>query len=302
MFCMFARSESSRSPLSQMAGDFRKPWAWGASLASLFIHSTERFPMLSLRTEMARTPLSRFLPARVNQPCSRRLSSGVVILHLFEVQFSMKWNVVLFTGFIKRLLFEIYLSYLNTKFLFLISAKMNVFSYLKNWLRNFRRRNSLNNLGILIYLNSEKLDTYLKKMNELFYSLSVETCIKYVEHFLRISLNNLAVNYRILNSKTIHVFMLVVKGQFAHFEATSERDDSQTNGELNSANRTRAIGIRDLRRSEVQLVMHRTRAHLRGRRRYVLSRACWGSCANKFIYRGRRMSYMHRRAHYETLN
>lgn len=34
--------------------------------------------------------------------------------------------------------------------------------------------------------------------------------------------------------------------------------------ELNSANRTRAIGIRDLRRSEVQLVMHRTCAHLRG--------------------------------------
>lgn len=67
-------------------------------------------------------------------------------------------------------------------------------------------------------------------------------------------------------------------------EATSERDDSQTNGELNSANRIRAIGIRDLRRSEVQLVMHRTCAHLRGRRRYVPSRACWGSCANKFIY------------------
>lgn len=88
--------------------------------------------------------------------------------------------------------------------------------------------------------------------------------------------------------------MHVVKGQFARSEATSERDDSQTNGELSSANRTRAIGIRDLRRSEVQLVMHCTCAHLRGRRRYVPSRACCGSCANKFIYRGRRMSYTHR--------
>lgn len=109
MFCMFARSESSRSLLSRMAGDFRKPWAWGASLASLFIHSTERFPMLSLGTEMARALLSRFLPARVNQPCSRRLSYGVAILHLFELQFSTKLNVALFReiiGFIERLLFK----------------------------------------------------------------------------------------------------------------------------------------------------------------------------------------------------
>ncbi|KAL0128083.1 hypothetical protein PUN28_003370 [Cardiocondyla obscurior] len=51
---------------------------------------------------------------------------------------------------------------------------------------------------------------------------------------------------------------LVVRKWSACSEATFERDDSQTNGELNSANRTRAIGIRDLRRSEVQLVMHRT--------------------------------------------
>jgi len=105
MFCMFARSESSQSLLSRMADDFRKPWAWGVSLASLFIHSTERFPMLSLGTEMARAPLSRFLPARVNQPCSRRLSSGIAILYLFEVQFSTKLNVALFKeirDFIKR--------------------------------------------------------------------------------------------------------------------------------------------------------------------------------------------------------
>lgn len=99
-------------------------------------------------------------------------------------------------------------------------------------------------------------------MNKLFCRLSLKT---FVEYLLHIYLNNLAVNSRILNSKTFHVFMLVVKGQFAYSKATSERDDSQTNGELSSANRTRAIGIRDLRRSEVQLVMHRTCAHLRGR-------------------------------------
>lgn len=129
MFCMFARSESSRSLLSRMAGDFRKPRTWGVSLASLFIHSTERFPMLSLGTEMARAPLSRFLPARVNQPCSRRLSSAVAILRLFEVQFSTKLNVALFREilFIKRLLFKTGLSKLfNRKFLSLFSVEVNI--------------------------------------------------------------------------------------------------------------------------------------------------------------------------------
>jgi len=129
MFCMFARSESSRSFLSRMAGDFRKPWAWGASLASLFIHSTERFPMLSLGTEMARAPLSRFLPVRVNQPCSRRLSSGVVILHLFEVQFS-KLNVALFRkmiSFIKILVSKNLPELFNRKFLSLFFIKKSTF-------------------------------------------------------------------------------------------------------------------------------------------------------------------------------
>lgn len=126
MFCMFARSESSRSFLSRMAGDFRKPWAWEASLASLFIHSIERFPMLSLGTEMARAPLSRFLPARVNQPCSRRLSSRVAIL-LLEVQFSTKLNVALFRqiiGFIKRLLSKDPFELFNRK---LLSLFHNIF-------------------------------------------------------------------------------------------------------------------------------------------------------------------------------
>jgi len=84
------------------------------------------------------------------------------------------------------------------------------------------------------------------------------------------------------------------KGQFAYFEATSEHDNSQTNewaqqckphesywNSWPSAKRGAACNAPYL--CSLAWVY----------RRYMPSRACWGSCTNKFIYRGRRMSYTH---------
>lgn len=45
--------------------------------------------MLSLGTETTRVLLSRFLPARVNQPCKRRPSSGIATLHLYLFEASI---------------------------------------------------------------------------------------------------------------------------------------------------------------------------------------------------------------------